>query len=230
MSGTLARGGCPRSESMLARPKIPILSERKVVDAALRVIDVDGLEGLSIRRLADELNVNGASLYHHFPDKDSILLAVAKGVLSRVRAPEVSTDDWKDYFRLATHAYRDALLAHPNVVPLFLERRDRRFGMPVYDRGAALLLRVGVPPDVVLGVMDGLEMLALSSASSSLEGRGMADQFGSVPIELESLTLAVEAASASSNRSRLDFMARALLEGIEQLVAMHQPARSHVRL
>lgn len=50
-----------------------------------RIIDEHGLQGLSIRRLAEALGVNGASLYHHFRNKDEILAGVAELALAEVR-------------------------------------------------------------------------------------------------------------------------------------------------
>src|SRR4051794_39580716 len=76
-------------EQLMVRPKTPLISEREVVRHALAILDAEGMEALSIRRLGKELNVNGASLYHHFANKDDILMAVGRAVLRdiKVRPP-----------------------------------------------------------------------------------------------------------------------------------------------
>ena len=50
----------------------------RALEEALRIIDDEGLDALSIRRLADVLGVKGASLYHHFKDKDDRILYFKK--------------------------------------------------------------------------------------------------------------------------------------------------------
>ena len=58
----------------MGRPKQALISRRKTLEVALRIIDEEGLEELSIRRLGKELNVRGISLYHHFKSKADILV------------------------------------------------------------------------------------------------------------------------------------------------------------
>jgi len=61
----------------VARPKIPLISKRAALQAALDIIDTEGIDALSIRYLAEKLGVNGASLYHHFQNKDEIVVGAA---------------------------------------------------------------------------------------------------------------------------------------------------------
>ena len=66
----------------MPRPKFALISRRKTLEAALHIIDTEGLDALSLRRLAIELNVNPASLYHHFSNKEEILVGAAMLALS----------------------------------------------------------------------------------------------------------------------------------------------------
>ncbi|MFG2913560.1 TetR/AcrR family transcriptional regulator [Kitasatospora sp. NPDC048298] len=68
----------------MARPRTPLLSRERIVAAALRLIDDDGLDALSTRRLATELSVSGPSLYNHFATKDDLLDAVVDSVIGEV--------------------------------------------------------------------------------------------------------------------------------------------------
>jgi AcrR family transcriptional regulator len=101
----------------MARPSQPLISRQRVIDAAIKLLDEHGAEGLTIRRLAAELDVNGASLYHHFRDKDSILEAVVEHLLSRVKLPDeaLPPDEW--FFALAC-AHRDVFRQHPKAAYL----------------------------------------------------------------------------------------------------------------
>ena len=81
------------------RPKVPLISKRKTLEAALRIIDTEGLDALSVRRLAVELNVNAASLYHHFRNKDEILVGAAQLALAEVRTPDTRDEPWQSWLQ-----------------------------------------------------------------------------------------------------------------------------------
>ncbi len=71
-----------------------------VVDRALAVLDAYGLADLTMRRLGGELGVQPSALYHHFPDKQSLLAAVADEILARGRRQV--TSGWPRDFRPRT--------------------------------------------------------------------------------------------------------------------------------
>ncbi|WP_030265258.1 TetR/AcrR family transcriptional regulator [Streptomyces sp. NRRL B-24484] len=111
----------------MARPRTPLLSRERIVAAALSLVDADGLDALSTRRLATELSVSGPSLYNHFATKDDLLDAVVDSVMGEVDlsmfdAPE----DWSTALRDWARSYRAALAAHPNVVPVLAQGPGRR--------------------------------------------------------------------------------------------------------
>ena len=56
----------------MVRPRTPLLSRDRIVEVAMAVIDAEGLEALSTRRLARELGVQAPSLYNHFATKEEI--------------------------------------------------------------------------------------------------------------------------------------------------------------
>ena len=70
------------------------LNREAVVQAALEMLDAVGVDGLSMRALADRLGVKAASLYWHLRDKDQLLELVAETVLDRVVVP-VSPQSWR---------------------------------------------------------------------------------------------------------------------------------------
>ena len=70
------------------------LNREAVVQAALAMLDVVGVDGLSMRALADRLDVKAASLYWHLRDKDQLLELVAEAVLDRATVP-ISPPSWR---------------------------------------------------------------------------------------------------------------------------------------
>ena len=81
-------------------PRRPLLSRERIVEAAAALVDAEGLDALSTRRLAAELGVRGPSLYNHFATKDEILDAVADAVIAQVDVSFFATHDWREALRL----------------------------------------------------------------------------------------------------------------------------------
>ncbi|NUR74344.1 MAG: TetR family transcriptional regulator [Hamadaea sp.] len=110
----------------MARPRTALLSRERIVATALAIVDAEGLDALSTRRLATELGVRGPSLYNHFPTKDEILDAAADAVIEQVDTSYFGQYDWRIALRLWGRSYRDALAAHPNIVPFLAQGPGRR--------------------------------------------------------------------------------------------------------
>lgn len=149
----------------MGRPNKALISRSATLKVALRIIDDEGLEELSIRRLGRELNVQGISLYHHFKNKDEILAGVCELALSGVRTPNVADTDWRDWLLRNAIEYRNALQRHPNLIPILMRRHPLRIGLAEHNATAGLLSVQGVPPGAIMPLMEGLEELALGSAS-----------------------------------------------------------------
>ncbi|MET7641590.1 TetR/AcrR family transcriptional regulator C-terminal domain-containing protein [Streptomyces sp. NPDC005438] len=111
----------------MARPRKPLLSRERIVATALRLVDADGLQAVSTRRLAAELGVSGPSLYNHFRTKDEILDAVADQVCSRVDLTMFEDGTpWDEALTRWARSYRAALRAHPHIVPFLAQGPGRR--------------------------------------------------------------------------------------------------------
>ncbi|MFI8461979.1 TetR/AcrR family transcriptional regulator [Kitasatospora sp. NPDC085464] len=139
----------------MARPRTPLLSRERIVVTALRLIDDEGLDALSTRRLATELSVSGPSLYNHFATKDELLDAVVDSVIGEVdlsmfgpvraagpagaagssgalgpagavAAAGEAWTPWPEALRDWARSYRAALAAHPNIVPVLAQGPGRR--------------------------------------------------------------------------------------------------------
>ncbi len=92
-----------------------------VLAAALEIIDQDGAEGLSMRRLARALNRDPMILYRHAPNKAALLDGVAEIVLAQLKV-DAADPDWAAQLRAIARDYRRLALAHPHVVPLLVTR------------------------------------------------------------------------------------------------------------
>src|SRR3954451_6286316 len=102
----------------MARPRQTLLTRQRIVEAASALVDAEGLDALSMRRLATELGVQGPSLYHHFGTKADILDAVADAVIEQVDVSAFGAREWPEALRLWATSYHAVLVAHPNIVPV----------------------------------------------------------------------------------------------------------------
>ena len=98
------------------------LSRERIVGAALRIMDEEGLEAVTMRRVGRELGVEAMSLYNHVADKDDVLAGIVERVMSEYDTPP-SRGDWREDARNAAREWRRMLSLHPNVMPLMAERR-----------------------------------------------------------------------------------------------------------
>ncbi|WP_165988606.1 TetR/AcrR family transcriptional regulator [Streptomyces sp. YIM 98790] len=112
----------------MGRPRSPLLSRERIVEAALRIVDAEELPALSTRRLAAELGVSGPSLYNHFRTMDELVDAVADSVLTQVDVSMFGRLGWRDALRDWARSYRAALAAHPHLVPVLARGPGRRPG------------------------------------------------------------------------------------------------------
>lgn len=96
------------------------LTRERLVDAALELIDDEGLEGLSMRALADRLQVKASSLYWHVRDRDELLELLADGIIESVSRPRQRAT-WRETVQATADALGRAVAAHKDANRILLE-------------------------------------------------------------------------------------------------------------
>ena len=104
-----------------AKTRKPRLSREVVLATALALVDAEGLEALSMRRLGAELGRDPMGLYRYAKNRADLLDGITEVVLEQLVIPTEVTD-WQAQLRTTAHDFRDLALAHPNVVPLLVTR------------------------------------------------------------------------------------------------------------
>jgi len=92
------------------------LTKDELFETALRLVDSEGLDALTMRRLADEVGVEAASLYHHIPNKDALIDGMLVKMREEIRLPDPLPTGWLDIFQAIFAEYYRMLAAHPNLV------------------------------------------------------------------------------------------------------------------
>lgn len=89
--------------------------------AALRLVDAEGLDALTRRRLGRELGRDAMTLYRYAPDQAALLDGIVELVLGELETPDEG-QDWQTQLRRSAHNFRHLALAHPHIVNLLLTR------------------------------------------------------------------------------------------------------------
>jgi AcrR family transcriptional regulator len=124
------------------------ISRDRVIEAALRIMDTEGLEAVTMRRVGRELGVEAMSLYHHVKDKEDILDGIVEQVMSEFDPP-ASGGDWREDARIAAGGWREMLTRHPNVMTLMADRHKplaNPTSVRPMDTALGILRRAGLSP------------------------------------------------------------------------------------
>ncbi len=108
----------PRNKRLPARTR---LSLERMLDAALHIVDTEGVDALSMRHLAQALDREAMSLYRYAHTKAALLDGVVELVLSELTV-NPDADDWRQELRELARDFRHLALAHPDMVPLLVTR------------------------------------------------------------------------------------------------------------
>ncbi len=93
------------------------LDKERIVAEAVALLDADGLDGLTLRRLADRLGVRAPTLYWHLPNKAALVTEVAEAILGQefpTVDPPADDEPWQDWLTGLAERLRRAMLAHPD--------------------------------------------------------------------------------------------------------------------
>lgn len=114
-------GGRPRSASN--RVTLP-LSRERIAQAAMALVDREGIDAVSFRRLAADVGCEAMSIYHHIPSKAHLLDALVDMMLAEIAIPSpVEEPDWLQRLRRTAHAFRAMALKHPAFFAFFAVHR-----------------------------------------------------------------------------------------------------------
>lgn len=123
------------------------LERQTVVATALRLLDQVGLDGLTLRRLATELDVQAPALYWHFANKQELLDQMAETLLTQVaQAPAADNQPWDAWLAEVARTRRRSLLAHRDGAQLAAGTGASTRVLAVLDQAVANLRHAGFSP------------------------------------------------------------------------------------
>lgn len=179
-------GRVERARARAARSKrARSLGLDAIVDVALRIVDREGVEAVSMRRVAAEFDTGPASLYAYVANKDELLRLVLGRVIDAVELPEDS-DDWQQVVRAWAHNARAELVRHNDLARLtFAHVPTGQKMLDAVELVLGAMIRGGVPAQVAAWALDITSLYVAADAYEGwLLGQRFADDSGRDPEEL----------------------------------------------
>lgn len=148
------------------------LTRAGIVETGFLLLNRDGLDGLSMRKLAQALGVEAMSLYNHVAGKEELLLEIANLAVAKIKLPNPARP-WRDRLETLIASLYETLANHPHVL-ILLARDQVQISSPralaVLEAGAAALAESGLPPSGQVSAFRGLIALAFGFGLAHTRG------------------------------------------------------------
>ena len=146
------------------------LSRRRVLEEAMRFVDREGLEALTMRKLGAELGVEAMSLYNHVPNKSALLDGMVEVLLGELEIPP-ENHGWEERIREGYRAFRRLAYEHPNVFPLLVNRPpDTMDGVWLVEEFLKTLQEAGFGKETALHAFRSLSSYTFGYAMAEIRG------------------------------------------------------------
>jgi TetR/AcrR family transcriptional regulator, tetracycline repressor protein len=164
----------------LGRPKAgqELLTRERILETALRLIDLHGVEAFSMRRVAADLGVDPMAIYYHLPGKPAVLAGVVELVCAGLQLPPPGIGAWQERVRAVAESYRGLVRAHRNIALYLIADAEASVSaaLEVNEALFEALLAAGLPPREVVRaadlVVDYVHGFALAEASGPVGASG----------------------------------------------------------
>lgn len=226
-----------------------MLSRDRIVEVALQIIDAEGTEAVSMRRIATELDTGAASLYAYVSGKDEVLALAHDEVISGIDVPAMEGNDWQGMVRdWARQAYR-IYAAHQDIARLsFAEIPTGPKALDIVEQLLTGMLDGGVPPQLAAWLIDRVALYVGADAfegwvfarkfaptdpadKRSPEERGeswfvdLAGYFASLPADrYPTMTGNVETMMTGGGEARFEFGLETMIQGVAAMAEQQRAA------
>lgn len=153
-------------------PALPKVSLDALVEAAADIADADGIDAVTMRRLAERCGVGVMTIYGYVRTKEELLAVLADRYLSEIDLPD-PTSAWQDQLAALYCSVRDVMLKHPTLVPIIANQRlDRRSAYRGAEAVCGALRANGLPDRQVITSFATLTSFTVGSVQRELAALG----------------------------------------------------------
>lgn len=158
----------PRRAGREPSPRRRPLTLERILDAALAILDREGLNGVTMRAVAEALGTGGASLYAHVTGKDALVELLLDRIYAEVELPPAAdTAPWDEQVKDIARAVRGVLVAHRDIARASLGTIPTQPNALAITERLITLMREGGLGDQVIAY--GLDLLALYATATAYE-------------------------------------------------------------
>jgi AcrR family transcriptional regulator len=151
------------------------LDRTRIVRAALRVADAEGLAAVTMRRVATELGTGAMSLYRHVPGKEALVSLMIDEVLGEEAVPSQPSGDWRGDLRTLASSMWDFIRRHPWYPEAVMERPPiTPHGVAGFEFALSILDDTGLPLNeraVIVVTVSGTVLRAAQNAAAEERAR-----------------------------------------------------------
>ncbi|QIJ61188.1 TetR/AcrR family transcriptional regulator C-terminal domain-containing protein [Streptomyces sp. JB150] len=198
------------------------LTRQAVLEAAVRLVDREGMKALSMRRLGAELGVEAMTLYHYVPNKTALLDGMIEQVVAEAVPPQFGAATWREDLRAYAHALMAVLAAHPHAVPLLLSRPAMTpRNLRTMEAVVTMLHEAGFPLRRTLDILYSLTGFVVGQAAAQAGGVDGGGELAALDQDAYPLLVAAaREAGEDAAGERFEFALDALLSGFERELAL----------
>jgi AcrR family transcriptional regulator len=199
------------------------LTREKIVDAALALMQREGLQNVSMRKLAQELDAGAATLYWHVGDKEQLLGLMLDRIVGESKVVEPDPDNWQEQVKQLGRNARELLKSHRDAAQLSMGRVPMGpNSMPVLERYLKVLHAAALPAQVIAYAADMFSLyvgaFAFEESMPPVDGEQMRAYFSSLPPDqYPILTGLADELVAGDADERFEWALDLLVRGLESL-------------
>jgi AcrR family transcriptional regulator len=100
------------------------LSRDRIVEQAIAIADAEGIDAVSMRRIASDLGATPMALYNHVANKDELMKGIAEQLLREIDVSKLDPSDWAGSIKAGYTEFRRVLLRHPNLFSVLQRKHE----------------------------------------------------------------------------------------------------------
>lgn len=147
------------------------LTDTQIIEAARSIIAEVGVEGLTMRRLSDNLGVALGATYHHVGTKHDLLVLVGGNLYDAVDYPDTDTDDWAGWIKHVVLHLAEVVSSYPGLAAYLIEHLDDALPLELNLRMGSMLATAGFSDRSMNTVMGSFTFLISGACAAGVPSR-----------------------------------------------------------
>lgn len=202
---------------------MPALTRQRIIETAVALADGEGLDAVTLRRIAGQLGVHVTSLYNHVPTREAVTEGIVEMLIDEAKLPGGAVD-WEQWVRMFYDSMATIAVTHPGAVAAF-QRRPVQGSSAASSFEVALqaFTRAGLDPSSAYSALKATTMVTLSMCSErALQAAGKMVETEVDDLPVESFPLIHQVRECADPETAWSFALEALVAGLRTQIRHHR--------